>query len=74
MEEQNATAIAIAQNAEEAAESPRQVSLNIRSVSQAAADTGQSSTDILRAAAGLAEQGETLRAVVDAFIARVRAA
>jgi hypothetical protein len=50
------------------------VSSNIRSVSEAAADAGQASTNILRAAAGLTKEGETLRAAADVFIARVRAA
>jgi methyl-accepting chemotaxis protein len=74
VEEQNTTAVAIAHNAEEAAQGSRQVSSNIRSVSEAAADAGQASTNILRAAAGLTKEGETLRAAADVFIARVRAA
>jgi methyl-accepting chemotaxis protein len=72
--EQNATTVTIAHTAEQAAQGSREVSLNIRSVSQAAADTGRASTDILQAAVGLTQQGEALRVLADAFIARVRAA
>jgi methyl-accepting chemotaxis protein len=74
VEEQNATTAEIARNADQAAQGSREVSLNIGSVSQAAADTGRTSKDILAAAVALTGQGEALRAGVDAFIARVRAA
>jgi hypothetical protein len=46
----------------------------VGSVSQAAADTGRASNDILQAAVGLTKQGDALRVASDAFIARVRAA
>jgi methyl-accepting chemotaxis protein len=74
VEEQNATTAEIARNADQAAQGSREVSGNIGSVTKAAADTGRVSKDILQAAVALTKQGETLRAGVDAFIARVRAA
>ena len=74
VEEQNATTAEIARNADQAAQGSRDVSLNIGSVSKAAADAGATSGDILQAAVGLTKQGEALRAGADAFIARVRAA
>ncbi len=74
VEEQNTTTAQIARNADQAAGGSRDVSLNIGSVSQAAADTGAASKDILQAAVELTRQGEALRVGADAFIARVRAA
>jgi methyl-accepting chemotaxis protein len=74
IEQQNTTTAEIARHADQAAQGSRAVSLNIGSVSQAAADTGRASKDILRAAVELTQQGEALRVGADAFIARVRAA
>jgi methyl-accepting chemotaxis protein len=74
VEGQNATTAEIARNADQAAQGSREVSLNIGNVSHAAAGTGRASSDILRAAVDLTEQGEALRVVADAFITRVRAA
>ena len=74
VKEQNATAAAIAHNAEQAACGSRDVSSNIRSVSSAIADIGEASTGILHAAEGLTEQSGALRLAADAFIARVRIA
>jgi len=74
VEQQNATTAEIARNADQAAQGSREVSGNIGSVTAAAADTGRVSKDILQAAVALTSQSETLRAGVDAFIARVRAA
>jgi methyl-accepting chemotaxis protein len=74
VEQQNATTAEIAGNADRAAQGSRVVSVNIGSVSQAAADTGRASKDILEAAVELTRQGEALRVGADAFIARVRAA
>jgi hypothetical protein len=50
------------------------VSVNIRTVSSAAADTGQVANEMVRAAVKLTEQAATLRQGADAFIAKVRAA
>jgi methyl-accepting chemotaxis protein len=74
VEEQNATTGEIARNADQAAGGSRDVSSNITSVSQLAADTGRVSHDIVKAAVELATQADALRLGVDGFIARVRAA
>jgi methyl-accepting chemotaxis protein len=74
VEQQNATTAEIARNADQAAHGSREVSGNIGTVTAAAADTGRVSKDILQSAVALTNQSETLRAGVDAFIARVRAA
>jgi methyl-accepting chemotaxis protein len=74
VEEQNATTGEIARNADQAVGGSRDVSLNITSVSQRAADTGRVSSEIVKAAIELAKQSEALRLGVDGFIARVRAA
>jgi methyl-accepting chemotaxis protein len=50
------------------------VSANISSVRQSAAETGRVSHQIVGAAADLAKQADVLRAKVDNFIGRVRAA
>jgi len=72
--QQNATTGEIARSAEQAAGSSRDVSTNIRSVSSAAADTGQVAIEMVRAAVALTEQAAGLRQGADAFIAKVRAA
>jgi methyl-accepting chemotaxis protein len=74
VEEQNATTGEIARNAEQAVGGSRDVSVNITSVSQRAADTGRVSNEIVKAAVELAKQSDALRLGVDGFIARVRAA
>jgi methyl-accepting chemotaxis protein len=74
VEEQHATTAEIARNSDLAAQGSRAVFLNIGGVSQAAADTGRASNDILQAAVGLTKQGDALRVAADAFIARVRTA
>ena len=74
VDEQNATTSEIARSAEQAAGGSLNVSSNISGVSQLAADTGRVSGEILTAARGLASQADALRAGVDGFIARVRAA
>src|SRR4051795_4201500 len=65
VEEQNATTGEIARNAEQAVGGSREVSLNITSVSQRAADTGRVSHDIVNAAVELAKQSDALRLGVD---------
>jgi methyl-accepting chemotaxis protein len=74
VEEQNATTAEIARSADQAAQGSREVSVNIGSVSRAAADTGRTAKDILSAAVALTSRGEALRTGVDSFIARLRAA
>jgi methyl-accepting chemotaxis protein len=53
---QNATTAEIARNTDQAAQGTRDVSLNIGSVSQAAADTGRASKDILEATLQLTQR------------------
>jgi methyl-accepting chemotaxis protein len=50
------------------------VSVNIRSVTRAATDTGRVANEMVKAAVDLTQQAATLRVGADAFIARVRAA
>ena len=72
--QQNAATAEIARSADQAALGSRDVSANIGRVSETAADTGRASSDILQATVELTRQGEALRGVAEAFIARVRAA
>jgi methyl-accepting chemotaxis protein len=74
VEEQNATTGEIARNIIQAAEGTRSVSSTIGGVNQSAAETGRVSNEIVDSAVGLAKQSELLRAKVDDFINRVRAA
>jgi methyl-accepting chemotaxis protein len=74
VEQQNATTGEIARNVEQAASGTRSVTSNIAGVSRSAAETGRVSTEIVGAAGELATQAQLLRAKVDEFISRVRAA
>jgi methyl-accepting chemotaxis protein len=74
VEQQNATTGEIARNIDSAAHGTQSVSANISGVRESAAETGRVSHQIVGAAADLAKQVELLRAKVDDFIGRVRAA
>jgi methyl-accepting chemotaxis protein len=74
VEEQGAATGEIAQSVQQAAQGTQEVSSNIVGVSSAANDTGRVSGEIVHAAGDLDEQATNLRAQVDAFVARVRAA
>jgi methyl-accepting chemotaxis protein len=74
VEQQNATTGEIARNIVQAADGTRSVSSTIAGVNQSAAETGRVSNEIVGSALGLAKQSELLRARVDDFINRVRAA
>jgi methyl-accepting chemotaxis protein len=74
VEEQDATTRDIANSVQQAAAGTDQVSQNISGVSQAAGDAGEAARQVLGGAAELAAQSETLRAEVDRFLERVRAA
>jgi methyl-accepting chemotaxis protein len=74
VEQQNATTGEIARNIIQAADGTRSVSSTIAGVNQSAAETGRVSDEIVGSALGLAKQSELLRAKVDDFINRVRAA
>jgi methyl-accepting chemotaxis protein len=74
VEQQNATTGEIARNIVQAADGTRSVSSTIAGVNQSAVETGRVSSEIVGSALGLAKQSELLRAKVDDFINRVRAA
>ena len=74
IEQQGAATGEIAQNAQQAAHGTREVSANIADVKTAANETGRVSNEIVLAATDLDVQATNLRAHVDNFIARVRAA
>jgi len=62
----------IAQNIEQAAAGTVEVTSNITGVNQAAAETGESSIQLLEAAGELSQQSETLGREVDNFLSQVR--
>jgi methyl-accepting chemotaxis protein len=74
VEEQGAATHEIARTVQEAAHSSRQVTSNIVGVNQAAGETGKAANQVLDSAEALRGQADTLRANVDGFIAKVRAA
>jgi methyl-accepting chemotaxis protein/CHASE3 domain sensor protein len=74
VEEQGAATQEIARNVQQAAQGTQEVSSNIAGVSQAASETGAASSQVLSTAGELAKQSEVLRAEVDDFLAKVRAA
>ena len=74
IDQQGAATGEIAQNVSQAAQGTQEVSSSIAGVSNAAAATGRVSGDIVHAATDLSSQAKRLRAQVDTFIARVRAA
>jgi len=73
VEEQGAATKEIARNVQQASEGTDEVTRNISGVSKAAQDTGIASTQVLEAASQLSKESETLRKVVDNFIAKIRA-
>jgi methyl-accepting chemotaxis protein len=74
VEQQGSATSEIARNVQQASAGTAQVSENINSVTYAATQTGASSAEVLGAAGELAKQSEALRAQVDGFVAKVRAA
>ncbi|WP_158240634.1 methyl-accepting chemotaxis protein [Telmatospirillum siberiense] len=72
VEEQGAATSGIARNVTEASTGTRQVSDNIDGVSQASAETGQASAQVLGAARDLSVQAEHLREDIDRFISHIR--
>jgi methyl-accepting chemotaxis protein len=74
VEEQGAATQEIARNVQQAAKGTGDVSANIAGVTEAASHTGASAEQVLSSAGKLAQQSETLRAEVDNFLARIRAA
>ena len=74
MEEQGAATQEISRNVQQAAQGTQEVNKNIASVTEASGEVGAAATQMNGASGELAKQAETLRAEVDKFIGRVRAA
>ncbi|HLN24670.1 MAG TPA: HAMP domain-containing methyl-accepting chemotaxis protein, partial [Patescibacteria group bacterium] len=72
VEEQGAATMEISRNVQEASDGTQEVSRNIGGVTQASAETGAASTQVLGAARDLSVQAEHLRDDVDRFIAHIR--
>jgi methyl-accepting chemotaxis protein len=74
VEEQGAATQEIARNVQQASKGTHEVSSNISGVTKAAGQTGTAATRVQTSAAGMAKQGDALRAEVDRFLASIRAA
>ena len=74
VEEQGAATREIAHNVAQAAKGTGEVSANIVGVRDAARETGVAADQVVSSAAELSQNGETLKAQVDAFLREVRAA
>ncbi len=74
VEEQSAATKEIARNVEQASTGTQEVTSNITGVSQAANDTGSAASQVLSSARDLAQQSESLKAVVTQFLVNVKAA
>jgi methyl-accepting chemotaxis protein len=74
MDEQSATTREITRHTQEAARGTEEVSQNIASVNEAASATGAAASQVLTSSNELGQQAETLRAEVDQFLAKIRAA
>ncbi len=73
-EEQGAATREITRNTQEAAKGTHEVSKNIGGVNQAAADTGAAAQQVSDSSSALGKQAETLRADVESFLDKIRAA
>ncbi len=74
VEEQGAATREITRNVQQASQGTDEVSRNISGVTKAAHEAGASSSQVLSAANQLSRESETLRSIVDGFIAKIRAA
>jgi methyl-accepting chemotaxis protein len=74
VQEQGAATTEIARNVQETARGTTAVTSTISGVSTAADSTGSAASKVLGATEDLSRQSETLRLVVDRFVARIRAA
>ncbi|WP_417432777.1 methyl-accepting chemotaxis protein [Kiloniella sp.] len=72
VEEQGAATQEIARNVEQASAGTREVSSNIQHVRQAAADTGETAKEILKASSSLSHQSVNLQQGLDTFLSQVR--
>jgi methyl-accepting chemotaxis protein len=74
MEEQGAATREIARNTQEAAKGTHEVTKTIGGVNKAAADTGAAAQQVSDSSGALGQQAEMLRADVEAFLDKIRAA
>jgi methyl-accepting chemotaxis protein len=74
VEEQGAATQEIARNTQQAAKGTEQVSSNIAGVNRAAGETGAAASQVLASAEQLGRQSEILRADVNSFLEKIRAA
>ncbi len=74
VEEQNAATAEIARNVQEAAQGTEQVAVGLTGVRDVADQTGTAATQVLSASGDLSRQAESIRASVEAFVSRMRAA
>jgi methyl-accepting chemotaxis protein len=74
VEEQGYATQEISRNVQQASAGTAEVSANISGVTTAASETGSASIQVLGAATDLTQQSQALRAQIDQFITRVRAA
>jgi methyl-accepting chemotaxis protein len=74
MEEQGAATGEITRSTQETARGTEAVSRNIAGVSEAASKTGAAASQVLASSGELGRQAETLRAEVDQFLGKIRAA
>jgi len=74
VDEQNAATGEIARNAQQAAQGTTEVSSNIVRVAAGATKVGQASAEVLSASGLLGHDAETLRAEIDGFLDKIKAA
>jgi methyl-accepting chemotaxis protein len=74
VEEQGAATQEIARNVQQAASGTALVSSNITAVTQSTDETGTAAVHVLTAADDLARLAESLRAEIDGFVVKMRAA
>jgi methyl-accepting chemotaxis protein len=74
VEEQGAATQEISRNVLQAAQGTQEVSSNIANVSEAAQEAGAAAQQVLASAGELSQNGETLKAQMQAFLREVRAA
>lgn len=74
VEQQSASTQEIARNVQQVAHGTQEVSQNIGGISAGVETTGENAQSVLDAAGALTHQAEELRAQVDRFLSRVRAA
>jgi methyl-accepting chemotaxis protein len=74
VEQQGAATREIARNIQQAAGGTSDVSSNIAGVSSASTEAGAAAAEVLNASAALRSEADTLRAEIDAFLTKIRAA